>query len=292
MCEVPPPESRRLPVKQAARQSAPRPERPPTKPPVKVDDLPVPLAPEPAPPPREPEFDFSDDPDDGKPYGVTGEIYKKCPQCSRRLEPKTTQCPGCGCDLKTGKKLKKTYTPVALSWETGWSFRKRLNLFVLGVMLTVVLGIVLLVTEGGWASIVFSGFTSTALMAFLLGTYSRVDLMRDQRGRITLSKTWRAFFVERPPATFNVGEFEGVRTGFDRDVRFFDWFIACMLLPAGIAPGIIWWYVFIQLDQHTTTLVREHGYGSDVLYRGVNEQTAKDIASALEEVARLPYENK
>src|SRR5262249_21990450 len=99
MCEVPPPESRRLPVKQAARQSAPRPERPPTKPPVKVDDLPVPLAPEPAPPPREPEFDFSDDPDDGKPYGVTGEIYKKCPQCSRRLEPKTTQCPGCGCDL-------------------------------------------------------------------------------------------------------------------------------------------------------------------------------------------------
>src|SRR5262249_56076868 len=106
------------------------------------------------------------------------------------------------------------------------------------------------------------------------------------------TKRGGGFLVEGARARFNVRVFEGVRTGFDRDVHFLDWMIACILLGVGIVPGIIWWHVFIQLDQHTTTLVREHGYGSDVLYRGVNEEMAKDIAQALEDIARLPYENK
>jgi hypothetical protein len=289
MCEVEPQETRKAPQKKPARPSSPK----PTESQASEDELPIKLAPEPAPPPRvESEIEFSDDPEDGKPYRVTGDIHKKCPECGRRLESKTTQCPGCGFDLATKKKAKKRYQPATLAWEAGWPYRKRLNLFVLGMSITLVLGVLLMGAEGQWGGMLLSSATFAGLSSFLLGTYPRVDLTRDQRGWVTLTKTWRACFLERSPIPFDVREFEGVRTGFDRDVHFLDWFIACMLLPVGIVPGIIWWYLFIQLDQHTVTLVKEHGYGSDVLYRGVSEKMAKDMARALEEVGGLPYENK
>jgi len=106
-----------------------------------------------------------------------------------------------------------------------------------------------------------------------------------------LTKTWRVCFIQRAATSFDVCVFQGVRTGYASDVDFFDWVIAFMLLPA-VGLGIVWWLIFIHRDQHTVTLVREHGYGSDVLYRGVSEDMAKDMADALEAIGGLPYENK
>jgi hypothetical protein len=288
MCELPPMKDRETTMKRSARRAAPVP--PPPAPPPTAVDLPIQVKPEPG-LPLTADVEFSDDPEDGKPYRVTGATERECPGCGSQLDPQTTQCPGCGRELQTGKKPKKVYTPVALTWEAGWPFRKRLNVFALGMMITVVCGILMMGLEGQWASMLLSWAIFAGLSSFLLGTYPRVDLTRDQRGRVTLTKTWRACFLERPPIQFDVREFQGVRTGFDRDVHFLDWIIACLLLGVGIVPGIIWWYIFIQLDQHTVVLVREHGYGSDVLYRGVSEKMAKEIAYALDDIGGLPYEN-
>ena len=292
MCEIEPQESRKAPKMKLARPPAPKPGAPTGPQSSAEDDLPIKLAPEPAPPPRaEPEIEFSDDPDDGKPYRVTAK-EPKCPQCGMRLEPAATECPGCGWDLRTGKKPKRIHEPAELAWEAGMSLYRRRLIFALGIALGVAIGVPISIASESWAGGLISWMVFVALTAFLLGTYPRVDLSRSKRGKVTLTKTWRAFFVERPTISFEVREFQAVRTGFDRDVHFLDWFIACMLLPVGIVPGIIWWYLFIQIDQHTVTLVREHGYGSDVLYRGVSEKMAKDMAQALEEIGGLPYENK
>src|SRR5262249_36553071 len=279
MCEVVPQETHEAPQKQVARHRAPNTVAP-TAPQASEDDLPIKLAPEPSPSPKaEPEIEFSDDPEDGKPYRVTAK-QPQCPQCGLRLEQGATTCLGCGWDLRTGKKPKRSYDPVELSWEAGMPLHRRRLVFALGIALGIALGVPISIASESWAGGVISWIVFVSLIAFLLGTFPRVDMSRSKRGRVSLSKTWRAFFIARPPASFDVREFQGVRTGFDRDVHFLDWFIACMLLPVGIVPGIIWWYVFIQLDQHTVVLVREHGYGSDVLYRGVSEKMAKDIARA------------
>lgn len=291
MCEVAPQETREAPRKQAARRPAAKP-APPEDPRISDEDLPIKLASEPAPPPKaEPEIEFSDDPEDGKPYRVTAK-EPRCPQCGLRLEPAATQCPGCGWDLRTGKKPKRTFEPAELSWEAGMPLHRRRLVFALGIVLGIALGVPISIASESWVGGVISWIVFVILTAFLLGTYPRVDLSRSRRGKVTLTKTWRALFVERPPVRFDVRDFHGVRTGFDRDVHFLDWFIAILLLPAGIAPGIIWWYLFIQLDQHTVVLVREHGYGSDVLYRGVSESMAKEMARAVDEIGGLPWENK
>jgi hypothetical protein len=311
MCDVAPQDERKPPQKQIARPRAPKPAAP-TASQASEDDLPIKLAPEPSPLPKaEPEIEFSDDPEDGKPYRVTAK-EPQCPQCGLRLEPGATQCPGCGWDLRTGKKPKRSFEPAELSWEAGMSLHHRRILFVLGFVLGIALGVPISIASESWAGGVISWIVFAVLGAFLLGTYPRVDLARSSRGKVTLTKTWRICFVERPQIPFDVLEFQAARTGYARDVSLIDWVIAILLLPVGLILGILlgnwivglvllpvglipaglWWYVFIERDQHTVTLVREHGYGSDVLYRGVSEKMAKDIARALEEIGGLPYENK
>jgi len=137
-----------------------------------------------------------------------------------------------------------------------------MNIFIMEKFVTVAATAAIGIQSQSWGGAITAFIVSELLWAFLLGTYPRVNLSRDKRGKVTLTKTWRVCFIERPPQSFDVLEFQGVRTGYASDVSIMDWIIAILLLPAGIAPGIIWWYVFIQLDQHTVHLVREHGYAS------------------------------
>lgn len=293
MCDVPPqarPAQTKPAKRRAAPIAAPQPAPLPPEPPVAEADLPIPLAPEPLPPVPRPKLDFGTDEDDGKPYRTADGPEFKCPHCSQVLEPETTHCPGCGCDLATGKKPKRVYEPAERSWEAGMPLRTRKLLFLIGVGLAIVLGVPIAIGTESWIGAVISWIIFVGLIAFLLGSYSRVDLSRTKRGKVTLTQTWRLCFFERPPTVFNFLEFQAVRTGYVSDVNFMDWIIAFLLLPS-IVLAIFWWYIFIQRDQHTVTLVREHAYGSDVLYRGVSEQMAKEMARAIEEIGGLKYEN-
>jgi hypothetical protein len=302
MCDVPPPEAQKSSPKRPAQRQAPpkseirnpkseiQAEKP--KPSVAEQDLPIPLAPEPPPAPPLPplEEDIGTDEDDGKPYRVAGPKGRKCPDCSAFMRPEERQCPRCGFDLATGKKPAKSFTPVERVWEAGWSLRKRRNFFVLGLLLVTPIGFVIAYETEAWSGYIGSLVFFAGMTAFLLGTYARIDLARNKRGKITMTKTWRILFVQRPPIEFDVREFEGVRTGLARDVHMLDWLIAGMLLPAGLFPGILWWYFFIQVDSHYVALLKEHGYPSDVLYQGISETVAKDMATTLRDVAGLPYE--
>jgi hypothetical protein len=296
MCEVPPADARKTASKKRAPRTAPSavPATPPVpapSPPSDQEDLPIRLAAEPeSPPSPPPEPEFGTDEDDGKPYRVTESQENKCPECGAFMRRDEKQCPRCGFDLKVGKKRAKSMTPVERSWEAGWPLRKRRNLLILGLVLVFPLGLLIAYESEAWMGFVGSLILFGGMGAFILGTYARVELSRNKRGKITLTKTWRVFFMERPPIVLNVLEFEGVRTGLARDVHLLDWIIAGMLLPAGIICGVLWWYFFIQSDSHYVALLKEHGYPSDVLYQGMSEALAKDIAGTLRDVAGLPYE--
>src|SRR5262249_14600655 len=159
----------------------------------------------------DPDSYVSSNDDDGLPYGVSGGLDRPCPNCGKRLPPGTGLCIGCGFNLRTGKKApKKTYEPMARHWETGLSPAARIGLFGLGLGLTVAGGMAALVL-GGSAFLPVASVLGFVLMAgFLLGTWDAIDLTRDKKGRVRLTKAWRVYFVPQPAVEVPVYECEEI----------------------------------------------------------------------------------
>ena len=66
------------------------------------------------------------------------------------------------------------------------------------------------------------------------------------------------------------------------------WLMLFLLLPFGLFPGFLWWYYVIRKDTYFVALSEGHVSVDLVLYRGMNERQAEEIAQTLQEVASLP----
>jgi hypothetical protein len=282
MCEVPPPEARKPVERKAAGRAAPARKRPRER--RRPDPAPEPPIPA-APPPPEP----ADDPDDGLPYRMAAGAMQKCPECGKELPANAATCPACAAKDRAVEKPPKVYAPVEYHWEAGWSLHKRVIAFI-ACQAVVLPGLVYTVAQTGewWGSFTI-WFFFTAVLAFVAGTYDRVDLERSRRGRVKLSKHWRVLFFPGRTTRYDVLEFEGIRTGMARDVDFSDWIIMFLFLPAGVFPGVLWWYYFIHKDQYTVFLTKEHGYAAETLYQGLSQEHAQEVAHTVSEVAQLPF---
>ncbi|HZV07207.1 MAG TPA: hypothetical protein VE999_19145 [Gemmataceae bacterium] len=232
-----------------------------------------------------------DDEEDSSPYGVTGADDVKCPKCSFMLPPGSVLCVRCGFHLKKRKKVTRTYTPIERVWETNGSYRTRQAIFwiceaVFGAV--GVLGVIQGEAKFGMFLVTFLGLT--AMLAFLLGTFDRIHLTRDTRGRVQLIKTWRVCFFAQSPRSVDVFGFEGIQSGRHRPVSPWDAWIMYFLIVFGLIPGLIWWYlVFYQITYHVS-LTRDHGCPAYIVYSGWSEKKMKEIAYMLREASGLPYE--
>src|SRR5438270_13864274 len=70
------------------------------------------------------------DEDDGKPYLVEGGEEVPCPRCHKPMAPDAVVCVACGFDRRKGKKVARTYEPLARTWEASYTFRQRLTAFL------------------------------------------------------------------------------------------------------------------------------------------------------------------
>lgn len=228
---------------------------------------------------------------DDAPYAVVGGDERKCPGCGKALAPEAKTCAVCGCDLQTGKKPVKTYPIVERHWQAGLPYPTRLRLFWAGQVLAVLPGLLGAVWGGYLITFFLSWTLFTGLMAFLLGTYDRLDLLRNKKGRVFLTKTWRVCFLWDYPAKIAVAEHEGLATRGTCEPDGWDWAILIILLVAGGVPGIVWWYVSMNRVTYQVALTKDHGYPAVLLYRGWDESLMKDIAQTIHEVAELPYQS-
>jgi hypothetical protein len=258
-----------------------------------TDDL-VGLLPESRPVAPEPVTSEEVAAEDADSYGVVGDLEPpKCPGCGRSLAPEDPVCVACGFNRATGKKPPRVYEPIERHWEAGMAFRTRVLVFV--ALDAVIVGSLVLLSFATGVDVplfAISWVVGTVLLAFLLGTYDRVDLTRNKKGKVHLSKTWRICFVPREPTLIRVRDYEGIATGMTRDVNFLDWLICLIVLPAGIVPAIIWWWYAIYHDSYQAALMRDHGYPEVVLYRGWNEVHMRDIAQTVSEVLELPWDGR
>jgi hypothetical protein len=229
--------------------------------------------------------------DDTEAYGVVGGPEEpKCPGCGKPLPAETEVCPACGFNRTTGKKPPKVYEPVERHWDAGMSLRARVTLLIVLQAVIIPLGGACAVLTENVPVFAITWLVGAVMLAFLLGTYDRVDLEMNKKGRIRLTKTWRVCFVPQTTTTIRVSEYEGIVSSRLREVNLLDWVICLVVMPAGVIPSVIWWWYAIYHDSYQVALARDHGYPEMVLYRGWSEAHMREIAQTLRDVAELPWE--
>jgi hypothetical protein len=232
-----------------------------------------------------------DEEDESSPYAVEGADDVKCPNCCFMLPTGSVLCVRCGFDLKKRKKVARTYQPMERVWETTASYSARLTSFCICAAVALVLGLTGVFWAGADLGVFVGAFLLlAAMLAFLLGTFDRIHLTRDMRGRVQLTKTWRVAFFALQPQSIDVRSYEGIMTGKHREISAWEYGIFFLLLFCALVPGIIWWYLAIYKVTFHVSLSRDHGFPSYILFSGWSEQQMKEIAYALRDASGLHYD--
>ena len=226
--------------------------------------------------------------DEDGPYGLTGGPDRFCPDCSKLLPRGAQLCVRCGLDLRTNQKTTKVYQRVELEWESGLSFRARLRLFAAGQVFCLAMGVGAFLA-GALPAFALGWLVWTAMTGFLLGTFDRVNLARDERGKTALAKTWRIFFWPQATQPIRLSEYEGVTTNRVEEVGNWDSVNLLLLQPRRNTAGQCFYFA-IYRPTYQVALTSDHGYAACILYRGVKHTQAIAIAEAVRDVTGLPYD--
>lgn len=224
--------------------------------------------------------------EEATPYVLADKDHPICPECTRPMEPGAVLCLRCGYNRRTRKKTQRTYEPIERTWDNGLPLIGRLtwfaamqggHLFLLGIGVLV----------GYWKPFVVSWPFLILLSAFLFGTYDRITIRRDRRGRATLIKRWHAFFIPLAPKATEIRGFEGVVTGQWDNPGFWEWFVWVTLLPWGLIPAVIYYFLVIHQPYFFVGLALDHGRAAVYVYRGRSGAQMGQISDFLCEAAEL-----
>src|SRR5262249_55969688 len=155
---------------------------------------------------------------------------------------------------------------------------KRVRLLAMALVVGLGLGLLGAHLHGDITVLVGPMVLLAALLAFILGTFDRIDFTQNERGKVRLTRTWRICFAERQPVRIYLKNYQGVVTGMGSDADTWAWIMLFLLLPFGLFPGFIWWYYVIHKDTYFVALSEGHAGIDLVLYRGMNERQAEDMA--------------
>ncbi len=258
----------------------------PTPPPVKPAPELSPPAESPSPEPPPAEYESEDGP-----YEVdTGAPVIECPQCQGKLPADARFCVHCGAHMETGQKAERVYEKIERQWESNMSLQRRKK--ILFITLAVVLPLMLTraILDRNPLSFILAGFMFSALLAFLLGTYDRIDLKRNKRGQVQLSKTWRVCFRQQPTVKINPWQYEGIKIMREHNFKLMDLLLVMALGLMGIIPGVLWYLWVMNKATYYVTLTQHHGFPELSLYHGGSEEQMDEISQILIDATGLPCE--
>jgi hypothetical protein len=232
----------------------------------------------------------ANDDEDDSPYKIPPDPNEKtpCPKCRGSIKPDAIVCAHCGYHLETGETFERVYKTVDLQWESGLPFRIRFGIFSGTAGMAMVAAVIVGVAQGEWATSAISVVLGMALQAYVLGTYARVNLSRNRRGRVRLFRTWRVCFIPLRTIELNWRAYEAIGTRQSGEPDFWDLAIFLFLLPFGLIPAIVFWMFMIQPGQYDVALCENHGYPAVIIYRGPSQKLAQQIAAKIREYTNLP----
>ncbi len=215
------------------------------------------------------------------PYLLADKDIPLCRKCRKPMEIGAVLCTACGFDTKKRKKAKRTYEPIARSWETNLTMKQRL--MWLGIAQGVHWSLAIVGMLGGISAWPF--FVAwpllTGMLVFILGTYECVQIVRDERGRAEVISTWRFAFYLLAPKTTEVIGFEGVTMGQSNEAGVVEWMICGSLLCVAVIPALVWWYNVIYKPDFHVALAVNHGHAEVYVYRGKSEEQMHEIGRVL-----------
>src|SRR5262245_1262331 len=230
------------------------------------------------------------DEDDLNPYTVHGDApTKMCPECDQRSDARAKACVHCGFHFESKTKAKREYEQVRREWENGWPLQKRLTAFM--CMQGVNFVLFLLTLLGGATCVGFFWISvMIGLQAFLIGTFEKLTLTRDSKGRVKLTRVWRYAFFPKPAEMVKWRQHDTVSIVQTNEFSIIDLAFAIMLLTYGILPGVLFWWFVIRPDKFTVYLCKDHGFPETPIFRTQNEDLAKEIQTVVSEVTLLPIQ--
>jgi len=241
--------------------------------------------------PRPAPHPWADDEDDnGQPYVIpSSEIRtRRCVECNKEIDIQAVVCVYRGFDTAKREKVERTIHPIDREWEAGWTFERRMALFLVCQALNVGTVMLSLAADGSLPTTVFGILFAVALQAFVFGTYDRVRIRRNKKGQAEITVTWRFCFIPQPAKKLNWKEHEGIAFGHYNAIGVTDWILMIVLLPACVIPALLFWWYIIRSDRFFAALARDRGFPETYLYRGMNEKQAKEIAQTATDATGLP----
>ena len=231
-----------------------------------------------------------DEDDDGRPYALPPEPVKMraCEGCGKRIEAASVVCVHCGFDARQQAKAQRVFQPIDRTWEAGWPFQRRMTIFLAIQALNLVTIVMGLATTGSLPASIVVVLFLVFLQAFLLGTFETIRVRRNKKGQTEITNIWRICFFPLAPNKIEWREHEGITWGHYDAASTLDWVMLIFLLPACILPAVLFWWYVIRSDRFYAALARDRGYPALYLYRGMNEQQAKDIAQTATDATGLP----
>jgi hypothetical protein len=220
--------------------------------------------------------------EDATPYLLADKELPRCPKCHKEMAVGAVICTSCGFNLKTRKKVTRSYEPISRSWDTDMTLPVRLGWLAAGQGVHFFLmGVAMLSDICGATPFLVAWPLLTGVLCFVLGTYDRIDLERDTRGRVKIIIRWRFCFVPTVPREIEVRGYEGVTTGQWHDAGFLEWFVCISLVPLGVIPAAVWWYHAIYKEHYHVALARDHGAADEYVYRGRSAGQMAEITEAI-----------
>ena len=181
--------------------------------------------------------------------------------------------------------------PLAKSWETLWPLSTRRKIFFAMLALNVVLLPIGWLLFGSLPASFSAVVVNSLLQAFLIGTFDRIDLVRNENGRVSLTRTWRVAFYPQQPSRIRWSEFESVGSRKIHEPHFEDWYVGLLLLMGGLIPGVLWYWFVIRPERLEVILYKDHGFPDTILYRGIDEDKVEEVAQTIMDVTSLPSES-
>jgi len=240
--------------------------------------------------PVEPEMGHtSHDHGDHLPYPIDRSPLRKCGNCGKLLPVETVLCISCGFHEGAGQKMERPYEPIRRHWEAGLPLRKRFLVF----LALQVFGLAIYAWQAldgeHWLIFLVPWLFYTLLLAFVLGTFDRFEISRNEEGKAQVKRGWRICFLPRRAYRIPWHQYDGVVTYRTRESGCLAWFVILSLIPLGILPAVLWWWFFVHRDAHFLALSRGHGCPELTLYRGISEEKVLQIAQVLHQATGLPW---
>lgn len=226
------------------------------------------------------------------PYAVPGTGLKKCPECRGDLPLDATLCVHCGMEIGTRtKKAKREYTPLFKEWEAYFPFDIRLKAFFAMQGLNVLCVVFTAVVSGSFDLFAAISFliVQGAVQAFLVGTYEKITIKRNAKGKTEITKYWRFFFYPTPPQKIDWKVSHGTALIPTHNPGPLEWGMMVYLLLFGCLPGILFYWFVIHPERYDIVLCDLHGSTDQAIFRTTKRDLADEICRTINEATTLTY---